>query len=509
MKFNYTKNQKQFGINISSNIIAYAVNLLIGLWLTPYLISNLGVENYGLYPLANSITSYMSLITLALNGAVGRYLAIEIQKKDFDNANKTFNTALFGSILLAAFSLPFIIGFVLLIPYIFNIPTGQETNTQILFLLIMVSFFVTTIESSFSVSTWAKNRFDLRNAIIISKNIVRLIVIIIMFKVVNPIIWIIGFAIFFSSIFGIFGDILIWNKLTPELRISTNNFDKKRIRILFSMGIWMLINQIGTLLFLNIDMVVANIGLGAKIAGEYGSIIIFSSVLRGLASTISGVLTPIVLAKYALNEINRITKLSSQAVRLLGIAIGLPVGYLIGFGKPFLGLWLGKNFESLWLLLVVMIIHLPINLSVLPLFSIQVTLNKVKIPGIITFFMGVINLVLAILFISVFNLGVYGIALAAAIILTSKNAIFTPLYAAKIQKIPWFTFMTAIIPGLLVTIITSLFTWIPSLFFIIDSWIKLISVGIIIGLFLLIIIYSVILNKEDKKLINSFIPSNI
>lgn len=482
------------------------MNLIIGLWLTPYLITNLGVENYGLYPLANSITSYLSLITLALNGAVGRYLAIEIQKRNFTDANKTFNTALFGSTLISIFTLPLIFLFINAVPQIFDIPAGQERNSQLLFFFIMVSFFVTTIESCFSVSTWAKNRFDLRNAIVIITNIVRVVSIIIMFTTIDPIIWFIGFSIFIASIFSLIGNIFLWKKLTPELVISFYNFDKARIRILSSMGIWILINQIGALLFLNMDIVIANIGLGAKIAGEYGTILIFSILIRGFASTISSVLTPIIIEKYAHGEIERIISLSFQAVKLLGIAVGVIVGLICGFSEPFLGLWLGKNFESLWLLLVIIVIHLPINLSVLPLFAIQVTLNRVKIPGLVTLAMGLLNLLLALFFIYVLNWGAYGIAGAAAIVLTLKNAIFTPIYGAKIQKLQWRTYIFAIFPGMVVAIITALISWwIASINFV-NNWVQLILLGTIAVLLSLVIIQIFILNKNDKIFLQNFIP---
>lgn len=506
MKFNYTKNQKQFGINISSNIIAYAINLLIGLWLTPYLISNLGVENYGLYPLANSITSYMSLITLALNGAVGRYLAIEIQKKDFENANKTFNTALFGSILLSILSLPLIIGFVLLVPNIFDIPAGQEINTQILFLLIMLSFFVSTIESCFSVSTWAKSRFDLRNAVIISSQLFRLICIVVIFQVIHPNIWIVGLSIILASFLGLLGDIYFWRRLTPELRINHRDFDRSRVRDLFSMGGWMVVNQIGALLFQSTSLIIANISLGVKIAGEYGTIILFSSLLRGLSSTASSVLNPMVLEKYATNDMNRITSLTTQAIRLLGITIGIPVGLICGFGKPILALWLGENFNHLWILLGVTLIYLPFNLAVTPLFAMQTALKKVKLPGIVSLLFGLLNIILALFFIEKLNWGAIGIAAAGAIVLTMKNALFTPIYGAIIQKIPWYTFLKPLAPALMVAFLIILISLGFSQLTKITNWLELIFLIGTVGLISMLLIYIFVLKTEDKKLIKSFIP---
>ena len=97
---NQTQNS-QFLSNISSNLAVYVVNLLLAMWMTPYLIGKLGVALFGLIPLANSVTSYLSLLTLSLNGAVGRFLSIDLQKGDLHSANRTFNTSLLGVLAIA------------------------------------------------------------------------------------------------------------------------------------------------------------------------------------------------------------------------------------------------------------------------------------------------------------------------------------------------------------------------------------------------------------------------
>jgi O-antigen/teichoic acid export membrane protein len=132
MKLSTSKTRQQFRNNVLSNLAAFAANLLIGLWFTPFVINNLGIAAYGLIPLANSISSYFSIITLSLNGAVGRFLTIDIQKGKSHQANITFNTALVGSIAITVFSLPIVIGIVISIPHIINIPIGEESASHFL-----------------------------------------------------------------------------------------------------------------------------------------------------------------------------------------------------------------------------------------------------------------------------------------------------------------------------------------------------------------------------------------
>jgi hypothetical protein len=91
--------------------------------------------------------------------------------------------------------------------------------------------------------------------------------------------------------------------------------------------------------------------------------------------------------------------------------------------------------------MVIMVSHLAINMGVMPLFSIQVAMNKVRWPGIVTLIMGIGNLALAIFLAKYASWGIFGVAVAGAIVLTAKNALFTPIYGAIILDQPWHTFL--------------------------------------------------------------------
>ena len=500
--------RRRFSTNVISNVAVYGISLIIGLWFTPYLIKNLGVAAYGLIPLATSVTTYLSLITLSINGSVGRFLTIDIQSNKFDEANKTFNTAFVGLLAIAVISLPLLLGMVLSVPYIFHIPNGSETPSKILFLFVFLSFFVTEVDACFAVSSWAKSRFDLRSIVVISSNIIRVLLVLLFFTFLRPSIAYVGVGMLLAAIIGLAGDYILWRLLTPELTVSPSQFDRTRIRELFGMGGWIVINQIGALLFLNIDLIVANTILGAKAAGEYGSVLLFSSMLRSIAGSVSGILYPTIITKFAQGDQKSVTNLSSQAVHLMGFTVGLPVGLLCGLGGLFLKLWLGQGFGNLWLLLVLMICHLPINLAVAPLFGIQMALNKVKIPGIMTLVMGIGNVLLAIIFTVVLKWGLYGIAASAAIVLTLKNFIFTPLYGAHIQKISWYTFYHSIIPGMLLTIVLGFLSWWGAIIFNINSWTSLILVGLLFGLIGIALVYIFGLDSNERVLVLDFLSIN-
>ena len=69
----------------------------------------LGVAVYGLVPLIISITQYFGLLTLAITATVGRFVAVNYAKSDYQTCNRYYNTSLFilggFSVVLAIFAL--------------------------------------------------------------------------------------------------------------------------------------------------------------------------------------------------------------------------------------------------------------------------------------------------------------------------------------------------------------------------------------------------------------------
>jgi membrane protein EpsK len=432
-------------------------------------------------------------------------LTLDLEKEDFNAANRTFNTVLVGNTALAALTLPFVVGLVLLSPRWFDIPAGHERYAQWLFAATLFSYLLTMVQSSFSVSSWARNRFDLRNAVIAVDRITRVGIVVAAFSLVQPSLWHVGLGFLGASAIGFVGDLLLWRRLTPQLHIRPARFDRSRVRQLFGMGGWLVINQVGTLLFLHVDLIVANMLLGAEIAGEYGSVLLFSTMLRRLAQTASTVLTPTILAKYARDDLDSVNRISKQAVKFLGLAMALPIGLLCGLAQPLLILWLGPSFQALAGLVVMLTAHLVINLAVLPLFGINKAFNKVKLPGIVTLSMGVLNVGLAIAFVES-GWGALGIATAGAIVLTLKNAFFTPVYAALIQKLPWWAFMSTMAPGVLAALSTAGGAYAATHLLNVHSWVMLFVVGGCISLLYALIVWFSILDKGDRKLLVTLLP---
>jgi membrane protein EpsK len=499
---------KQFALNVLANLIVTAVNILIGIWLTPYLINKLGVATYGIVILATSFTSYMSIFNSAIDNAVGRFLTLDIKKQRFRAANQTFNTAFWSSLVILLLLLPATAILAYFSPRLFDTPLGQEQSTRWLFGLVMGAYLLIILRSVFSASTFAHNRLDLQNGIFSSNTIVRTILIIIFFSLLLvPKAWHYGLATLTGATISLILAIAVWKYLTPQLSINRQDFERSRLRKIFSMSGWLIINQIGSLLFLNIDLIVVNTFLGAEVQGRYGSILQWVILLRTVAQSVSKALLPLIMGQFAQNELEKVGRTVRSSIKLMGLTMALPIGIVVGFADELLTLWLGPEFADMALILRVLVVHLCINLAVLPLFSLQVVLNKIRWPGIVTLVLGLLNVGLAVSWVRIGNSGL-GVALAGSLVLTLKNTLFIPVYGAKIQNLPWYTFLKNLIPGVVSTSGVILVVFFLTRYVIFDSWLTLISVCILLAITYSFLLYFLMLNESERRILMTLIRRN-
>ncbi len=485
-------------INLAANAANVAVNILVGIWFTRYLINHLGVSGYGLVPLVSQVVSYFSLLTLALNASVGRYLTIALERRDLGQANRFFNTSLFGSIIGALLLLLPGLLISLKPSLVFEVPQSVMGSARWLVLGTMCAFLINVVASPFEVASFCRNRFDLRTAVAVSSVLTRVGLVVVLFSLMTPNLWQVGAGMLAASLVGAVGAIIVWRRLMPGLSVNAASFDTSTLKRLTSTGGWIVINQVGSILYLNVDLLLVNRLLGPEPGGHYAAVLQWPILLRALAGAVAGVFAPTVLYLYARNDLSGLVTYARRAVRFCGLLIGLVVGLICGLSRPLLHVWLGADFVQFAPLMILMTFHLSINLGVLPLFSIQVATNRVRWPGTVTCIMGIANLSLALILAKPVGWGMYGIAAAGAIMLTAKNAIFTPVYGARIIGVPARTFYTDSLVAFIMALLTAATCWLLSSEFDLRSWLRLAGVGTAVSAVYLLIVCGVLVSKNER-----------
>src|ERR1700720_4345769 len=81
--------------NVGSSWFALGFSILVGIFLSPYILHHLGDEAFGLWVLIFSITGYYGLFDLGIRSSIIRYVAKYSAKSENDELNRLINTAFF------------------------------------------------------------------------------------------------------------------------------------------------------------------------------------------------------------------------------------------------------------------------------------------------------------------------------------------------------------------------------------------------------------------------------
>src|SRR5258707_4935185 len=90
--------------NVSSNWVALATNVLVGIFLSPFILHRLGDAAFGIWVLIFSITGYYGLFDLGIRSSVVRYVSKAKASGDLNYASNVISTSLFSYTCIGAFA---------------------------------------------------------------------------------------------------------------------------------------------------------------------------------------------------------------------------------------------------------------------------------------------------------------------------------------------------------------------------------------------------------------------
>ena len=439
---------QRFSTNVLSNIVYFVISVIVGLGLVPYFVDTLGLAAYGLIPLATSITSYVTLIIDSLNTSISRFLTIDLHRSDLARANQTFNTALFGTLAITIFLIPIIILIAWFAPDFFDIGQTATADVFILFSLVLGSVLIRAWTSNFMVTLFAHNRLDYRNLVNITNLATQLGLVVILFTVFSPSLTYVGMSYFVAALIALSLAFTLSRKVCPDLHISVGSYSHARFGEIGGMAFWVIIDTIGFTLNANIALLVVNRLFGDVAASEYSLVILWSTLLYGIAGLVTTAMTPMIYNYYSRRDTAGLIKFGLFAMKCMGLFMTPVIGLICLFSPQLFTLWMGSD-EFVHLAPLVWIVVSPVIVKVQTsaISSIGVGYGKVKVPAFYSLFAGILNVYLSFTLPFMFGLGIYGVAISGALTIILHTGVSAPLYAAYIVHAPLSTFLKAILKG--------------------------------------------------------------
>ena len=427
-------NMTRFGAvlrNSAWNIVGTVVNMAAGLFYIPYLVRQLGVASYGMVPLVTGLFVWVSWISLGLSWSVGRYVTIARETGDIEQQSRYYNSALLPTVLLAIVAGAIGILLVPLVDRIIRIPEGTAGPVAFLWLCSVIVSGLGVVSGSADVGTYCRNRFDIKAMIQVARTAAMILTVLTLFHFCGSRLEWVGVGAVIGSIVS-FGLVLLSMRLLlPEVKIRPSLFSWIYFREMISTNAWILLDQLGTILLLNVDLFLVNRFFGPQLTGEYGLAIQWVSILKSIMTAMT-VFTPTYVTYVARGDLEGLASYAANASRFVGYTMAIPIGIVLGLADPLTRTWLHREPGLVSALILALSLPLTLNAAINPLYGVWQALNKVRIPSFATLAAGVGGITIAIALIKTTSLGVFAIAIAVGVVYTARNLVFAVYYVGRL-----------------------------------------------------------------------------
>ncbi|MFD2201846.1 oligosaccharide flippase family protein [Shivajiella indica] len=375
---------------------------LITLVSTPVLLSNLGVEDYGIYSLTIGVVAVFNFINWSLTAATQRFIAVSIGKEDKDELNSVFNNSFFIHLAYSAFLLLIILSVgVFFTDTVLNIPMERLKATQYVLIFVSLITFFQILAIPYQGLLKAFENFKIVSIFGVLDSVLKLIAAFLLY--IAPIDKLVFFSLLMAS-FSLIIFLLISiyaHKKYEFLRLSKTLILKQRMVELFNFISW---NIIGALAILGRNQgigVVLNLFFGVVLNAAYGVALQVQAAIGVFSQGIITSMSPRILKEAGKNDIDKMIAYSNAASKygLFVISfVGIP---LVIYMDTILNLWLmvvPENAIIFSQLIVIFIFTTGFSVGLQTVFH---GINKVKLYNLWVSLILILNIPLAFLGFSV------------------------------------------------------------------------------------------------------------
>lgn len=491
-------------------ILSYAqmgLTMLIELLYTPILIRLLGRSEYGLYNTVASTIAMLSILSLGFNSSYVRFHAKYKLKNDADGISRLNGMFLtiFIVIGLTALACGIFLTNHLQLVFADGLSVDEYATAKILMILLTLNLSISFPMGVFSNIISANEKFIFLKIVGMLKTVgVPVITIPLLMLGYHSI----GIVVA-TIIISLFADFLylyyVFRKL--RYRFKFDNFDRTLFKEMFIYTSFIAINMIVDQVNLSVDNVILGRFRGTSEVALYAVGFTLYKSYTKFSQAVSGVFVPrihkIVNAFSGIELREQLTNLFTKVGRIQFIILSLVSSGLVFYGKAFIKIWAGNDFDAAYYVALFLIIPGTIPLIQNLGIEIQRAQNLHKFRAIAYLCMALINITLS-WFLAQWQ-GAVGSTIGTAISFVVANGMIMNIYYYKRCNVNVLTFWKNILSlskGLILPIIMgAIFT---SLFHINSIW------QLVVGIILYSFIYSFSMwmfgmNSYEKELVISFI----
>ncbi len=481
--------------------ISVVLQIIIGFFMLPFLIHNLGDKTYGLWILVMTFLDYYVLLRMGFSTAVVRYLARAIGEKNEEGMSKITSTSFFIYLGVSVAMLFLTVGLIFGAKIIVKNPLSLK-QFQTIILILGINTAISPPISVFGAILNAHMNYmvsKLANIIILILKNGLIFIVVSSGNGLISIAWIYFICNIFISAFHVIYVIFKY----PSIKIGLKYFDKSKFKTLFSYSFFTFIAQLADTLRFKVDTIVITTFIGLAAVTHYNVgfrlivyFIMFFTNATGIFQTYISQEDGAGNYQSIRDKFMFMTKLSTYIAVFIGLSI-------IFYGKDFILRWMGGNYSDAYQVLFIITISTVIFLAQFPTKTVLYGISKTKFWAYSNIVEGVFNIVLSLLLVKKF--GISGVAMGTAIPMMIMKLIIQPIYISRILQLDlkhyYSQFLLNIIRPALILFVYHFI----SKGFLTTSYKIIFTIAFIQTIFFVLISYNFFFSKDERLIIRAAI----
>lgn len=473
--------------------------------MTPIMLAIWDKNQYGIFQLGATIAAYLALMDLGVQNSIIKFISQYRAEKNKSKENRFVGTIIAFYCVLSI--LIFLVGVAIYqnLPFFFNQSMNIDEITELsrIFIVLMFGAIFNLFFNVFTGLLTAYEKFSTIRYRDITRTVFRFVIIIVMLRMEMSPFYIVVADLIINIIFNLSLVWIAFFKIKSRPTLKRVNFAYFKSILNYSFFVYL--NVIAIQLFWMVDNIIIGLMMSAAAVGVYSLGTLVSSYFQSFSSVIANVLMPGVVAQVTKGASNE--QLLNEAVKIGRIKLIFFIWLTIGFiflGHKFIVLWAGKDYELAYYIAVIVIIPQVLSYTHDVMANVMWAREKHQKFSVYMIFVALLNVLITI--VAVKYMGLLGAAYSTAFAFVVGFLIFASIYYHKIIEIDMKIFYLGLFKGMLpVAIFTSIIAFLIS-FWSNLNWITLITQGLLLSIFYVIIVYFFGMNNYEqqffKKLIN-------
>lgn len=491
------KSELRIGVVLS--YVNLALSTAIPLVYTPIMLRMLGQSEYGLYALAVSAVSYLSLLSFGMGSTIIRYISKYRAENDKDAEEKAFGFFLLLYCVLACVVL--VCGTLISVnaAHIFDKSLNAEELSKIKTLLIImtVNSAVSFPCSVFSSVTISHEKYIFRKLIDTFPTIIT--------PCANLLVLYLGHGSVGMALVAAILQVItlpiyvVYCIKNLQVKPRIGLLPGKLVKEMFGFSAFVFLATIVDMLFWQTDKVILGMLVGSTAVGVYNLGGTFNSIVMNLSTSISGVLAPKItgmVVKESTNE--ELSELFIRVGRLQYIIIALILSGFIVFGRQFIYLWVGPEYEGTFWVAILTMFPLAIPLIQNTGLNIITAQNKHRFRSLVFLGIAILNVISTYLCVPYW--GIIGAALCSCVSYLLGQGLIMNIYYYKVTKLDIPQFWRNILKMSPIPVIMTLLGVFLNKYIIANNWIVFFVEVAVFSIIYVLLMHCFCFNSYEKNI---------